>query len=115
MKDDKMIRDTIMECVVKAGSGMLQNNYFVIFFVSCIDGELHAYDTREPLRACKDVLIKNPEFEFLSVESAYNEKAVRDISSAVRLTRKLRGNLIPQAESIKIDVIADTTKEKQVI
>ncbi len=94
---------------------MVQSSHYVLFFGSCRDAELHAYDTKEPHRAVKDIMTKNPDFEFLAIESFSSYKDCADICAHVRLARRFRERLIPQAENFSIKVDVNLEKEPQVV
>jgi len=102
MKQEK-IMENIAE-VLTDDKALFTRNYYVIFFLSSVDGDIYVYDTKEPIRAVKDIMGKHPEFEYLRLEPYSEEGMVRSVTTAFRRVREARHKLIPQAEMIKITV-----------
>lgn len=87
---------------INDSSSLFSQGYYILYFISSNDGEIYVYDTREPLRALKDIINKQPLHEFLRIESYPNEATTRDICRVFRLSREARIKLLPSAETVKV-------------
>lgn len=90
--------------LVTNGQSLFSSQYYVLYFINTKDGEIYTYDTREPLKALRDIQSKQPHHEFLRVEGYPAENVVRDIVRVFRVAREARGKLIPAAEHCRVRV-----------
>lgn len=103
MKDPTKVMETITN-KMNDGSSLFSNSFYNLFFISANDGEIYVYDTRDPMRAYRDISSKHPEFEFLRIEPYSTEKAAREVCSIFRFAKDGRQRLIPTAEVVKINI-----------
>lgn len=108
MIDNVKINESIVD-KMNNKSGIFTSSFYILFFISKESGELLAYDTRDPIRACRDIMNKNENYEYLSIESYHNEATVREICKCFRVVREAKSKLLPLSETTEIVVRPRTT------
>ena len=90
--------------VLTANQNMVRpNKYFVGYYLTP-DGNIIAYDCREPQKLISSIIDKHPDYEFLKLESIGNEQQAREICEMFRIVRTARLTLLKDAERYKVVV-----------
>jgi len=87
------------------GSSLFTSSFYILYFASAKDGEIYIYDTKEPHRALKDILNKQPLHEFIHIAAFDTESAMRDQCKWFKLVREARIKLLQKAESFKVQIV----------
>ncbi len=84
-----------------ATNDIVKKSYFVLIFIDK-QGELHAYDTKQPPSCLSSVLTQNKDFEFVHIIAEASEQSVRAVCGMIRSVRTIR-------ERVKADMAKRTS------